>query len=93
MLNKIGEKRADLRDGLKMLQFVLFARRPLTVSELLHTLPIPDIPVVEFTASDECFRKNVPHERLIIHCGGNFLEIKGHDGTAESYKDSSSFVD
>ena len=57
MLNKIGEKRADIQDGLKMLQFVLFACRSLTVSELLHTLPIPDIPVDEFTASDECFQK------------------------------------
>lgn len=93
MLDKIGRKGAELEYGLKMLRFVLFACRPLMVSELLHTLPIRDSSDVEFTASDESFRKNVPPERLIIHCGGNFLEIKGHDGIAESYKDTSSFID
>jgi hypothetical protein len=92
MLNNMGQRLADLRDGLKMLRFVLFACRPLTVSELLHTLPIPDISVTEFTASDKVIQNNVPPQRRIIHCGGNFLEIKGPDGTADSYKDSSSFV-
>jgi len=93
MLGKIGQKRLDLRDGLKMFQFVLFACRPLTVGELLHTIPDLDIPLIKPAVLDRYFGNNVPPERFIIHCGGNFLEIKGHHGTAKSYRDSSSFVD
>jgi hypothetical protein len=36
-------------------------------------------------------KKRVPLKQLIIHCRGNFLEIKGHDDTAKSYKNFSSF--
>lgn len=55
MLNKMRKKadlrsRAELRDGVKMFRFVLFARRPLTASELLHALGIPDNPDTKFTA-------------------------------------------
>lgn len=84
MLGNMGRRKADIRDGLKMLRFVLFACRPVTVSELLHALPIPDASDIEFTASDEYIRNNVPPQRRIIHCGGNFLEIKGPDGIADS---------
>jgi hypothetical protein len=38
MLRKMGEKERNLQDGVKMFQFVLFACRPLTVDELLHSI-------------------------------------------------------
>jgi ankyrin repeat domain-containing protein 50 len=91
MLSKVGRKPADLRDGIKMFQFVLFACRPLTVNELLHTLGIPDNLDREFTLSDESFQKRIPREQRIVHCGGNILEISQHHGTTTSYENSSTF--
>ena len=89
MLDKIGMNRTDLRDGVKMFRFVLFAYRPLTAGELLHALSIPDNPDIKFSASEELFQKRIPQERYITHCGGNFLEIKQRYGTTTSYEDSS----
>jgi ankyrin repeat domain-containing protein 50 len=86
MLNKIGRKSADFRDGIKMLRFVLFARRPLSVSELLHALGIRDI---LDDLSDERFIKRIPPERRIIHSGGHFLEIREHQSITASYEGSS----
>ncbi|EFY94395.2 Ankyrin repeat-containing domain protein [Metarhizium robertsii ARSEF 23] len=80
MLKKMTRK--NLLDGMKMLRFVLFARRPLAVDELLHALGIPDDPELypKFTPSDDSFQKSVPSSELrILSCGGNFLEIKRHD--------------
>lgn len=91
MLYKMGRNRADLRDGVKMFRFTLFACRPLTVSELLHTLGIPDNLDTKFMLSDESFQKSIPRERRITHCGGNFLEIRQHHGTYTFYKDSSTY--
>ncbi|KAF2192459.1 purine and uridine phosphorylase [Zopfia rhizophila CBS 207.26] len=81
MLKKINKSESNLRDGVKMFQFVLFARRPLVVDELLHALSIPDSPNAKFTPSDDDFQKRIPSERRIIPCGGNFLEIKPYHGT------------
>jgi hypothetical protein len=89
ILEKLGKKDPDVRDGVKMFQFVLFARRPLTDAELLHALGIPDKPDAEFTPSDKYFQKRIPSQQRIIHCGGNFLEIKRHLGTVAPYKVSS----
>jgi hypothetical protein len=75
------KKKADVAVGVRMFQFVLFARRPLTVQELLHALGIPDDPGAQFAPSDEDFKKRVPLERRIISCGGNFVEVKRHRGT------------
>lgn len=63
----------------KMLQLILFARRLLTVDELLHALGVPsDVGSdPEFTPSDDVFRNQIPSsERIILSCGGNFIEIK-----------------
>jgi hypothetical protein len=87
MLYNIGRKPADLRDGIKMFRFVLFAYRPLLVNELLHALAIWDD--LDTPSSDECFKERIPFERRIIYCGGNFLEIKEHHGITSSYKNSS----
>ncbi|KAL6890890.1 ankyrin repeat-containing domain protein [Trichoderma evansii] len=87
MLNKMGRNRADIRDGIKMFQLVLFARRPLAVTELLHALAIPGESGAEFTISNDSFRNSIPPERRITHCGGNFLEIRRSFGTI-TYEDS-----
>ena len=85
-LTPIGRrKESDLQDrvqqdGIKMFQFVLFGRRPLTVDELLHALGIPDNPNTEFTPSDKSFQERIPSNQRIIYCGGNFLEIKPYHG-------------
>jgi tRNA A37 threonylcarbamoyladenosine biosynthesis protein TsaE len=90
MLEKMEKERlADIRDGVKIFRFVLFAYRPLAVRELLHALGIPDNLDTEFSASDESFRNLIPHDQRITHCSGNFLEIKQHHGTTTPYEDSS----
>lgn len=76
MLSKMGRNRADIRDGIRMFQLVLFARRPLSAKELLHALAIPGERGAEFTISNDSFRNSIPPERRITHCGGNFLEIR-----------------
>jgi ankyrin repeat domain-containing protein 50 len=74
----------DIRDGTRMFQLALFARRPLTVAEFQHALAIEDDPNAEFVPSDyESFEDELIEgiDKRIIQCGGNFLEIKGFDGT------------
>ncbi|KAG9227962.1 hypothetical protein BJ875DRAFT_490517, partial [Amylocarpus encephaloides] len=75
MLTKMKNK-PDLPDKVKMFQFVLFACRPLAVSELLHALGIPDNSDTKFTASDESFKRSIPLERYIGLCGGGLLEVR-----------------
>ncbi|OCK97498.1 uncharacterized protein K441DRAFT_547211, partial [Cenococcum geophilum 1.58] len=70
----------DLQDGIKMFRLVLWARRPLTVNELLHALGIPDDPDTRFIP-DDSFQIPILLERRIISCGGNFLVIKSYHGT------------
>ncbi|PTB69385.1 hypothetical protein BBK36DRAFT_1111668 [Trichoderma citrinoviride] len=82
MLDKMKANKLCLSHGLRMLQFVIFARRPLTVDEVLHSLGVPDSLDIDpaLDLSDDSFEKRVPtSERLIISCGGNFLEIKQHN--------------
>ncbi|KAF8540115.1 hypothetical protein BDD12DRAFT_777518, partial [Trichophaea hybrida] len=71
----------DIKDGVKMLCFVLFTRRPLGVEEFRQALAIPDANA-EFAPSDETFEDELilDIKRRIIHCGGNFLEIKDVHG-------------
>lgn len=85
MLSKLEKVEQDLKYGMKMFHFVLFARRPLKVDELLHALGIPDHPNTEFLPSDDVFLQSVPAERCITHCGGNFLEFSGYDGKSSPY--------
>jgi ankyrin repeat domain-containing protein 50 len=89
MLWKMEEKEPNIRDALKTFQFVLFARRPLTVDELLHILGVVDSPDTEFTPLDDSFKRRIPSERRIIQCGGNFLEIKSDYGTSLTSNNSS----
>jgi hypothetical protein len=68
----------DVREGARMLQFVLFTCRPLSLEELRQALAIPDDINAEFPCPDELFEDTLIYgiERRIIHCAGNFLEIK-----------------
>jgi len=68
----------DIRDGIRLFEFVLFALRPLTVEELRDALAVPD----DHNSSYPKFQKNKTRRisaigRRIEHCGGGFLEIKG----------------
>ncbi|KAF8535193.1 hypothetical protein BDD12DRAFT_753344, partial [Trichophaea hybrida] len=71
----------DIKDGLRMFRFVLFMYRPLRLQELRHALAIPDDADTEFLTSDESFEEDLIHgiDKRVVHCGGNFLEIKGLD--------------
>jgi len=73
----------NIRDGVKMFRFALFARRPLTVDELRHALIIPDNLGTTFTLDDSVQEDILPSKQRIIYCGGNFLEIKHNHGTAQ----------
>ncbi|KAF5650598.1 ankyrin repeat domain protein [Fusarium sp. NRRL 52700] len=85
MLDKMTVRtEKENRDGAKMFRFVFFAGRPLSVCELLHALGIPENPETEFCASEELFKRRIPQERRIVHCGGNFLEIKQYNGALVS---------
>ncbi|KAF8534859.1 hypothetical protein BDD12DRAFT_385029 [Trichophaea hybrida] len=66
-------KDRDIKDGIRLFRLVLIACRPLTVVELRHALAILDR-----SQSYEEFQNNIISaiERRIVHCGGNFLEIK-----------------
>ncbi|KAF8527275.1 hypothetical protein BDD12DRAFT_73587 [Trichophaea hybrida] len=72
MLEKGDTK--DIRDGIRLFRFVLFALRPLTILELRDALAIAD----DHNPSYERFLQSKPREidTRIEHCGGNFLEIK-----------------
>ncbi|KAF8539938.1 hypothetical protein BDD12DRAFT_980660 [Trichophaea hybrida] len=71
----------DIKDGVKMLCFALFTRRPLEVEEFRQALAIPDANA-EFAPSDETFEDELilDIKKRIIHCGGNFLEINDVHG-------------
>jgi hypothetical protein len=73
-----SDEEDDASDGFKMFQFVLFARRPLTIPELQHCLAIPDDSEVEFEPSAETFEGHIilGIKKRIIHCGRNLLECK-----------------
>jgi hypothetical protein len=73
-----SDEEDDAADGFKMFQFVLFARRPLTIPELQHCLAIPDDPDVEFDPSVETFEHRIilGIKKRITHCGRNLLECK-----------------
>lgn len=92
MLQQIRNKEADLRGAVKMIQFIPFARRPVTVEEVLHALGVPENPETEFCPSDEIFRRRIPSELYIISCGANFLEIKSHDSVDPSLQERAAIV-
>ncbi|KAF8245984.1 hypothetical protein K440DRAFT_554537, partial [Wilcoxina mikolae CBS 423.85] len=75
-----GDNQRNIWDAIGMFELVLFTFRPLTVTELQHALAVRN-DTAEFP-SDESFKENLieEFEKRIIHCGGNFLEIKEFNG-------------
>jgi hypothetical protein len=73
-----GGNKRNVEVGQKMLQFVLFACRPLGLGELGQALAIRDNLDAGFSLSDESFQQGLIHgiEKRIISCAANFLEIK-----------------
>jgi hypothetical protein len=73
----------DITVGLRMLQFALFTYRPLRMQELRHALAIPDKIDEEFPFSDKSFEEELIQglDSRVIHCAGNFLDIKRVHGT------------
>lgn len=69
----------DVDDGRRMLQMVIFARRSLTVSEMQHALAIDSLLEQRLDVTDDSLEDELIQlmENRIIHCTGNFLEIKG----------------
>jgi hypothetical protein len=84
MLNKmVACDDRDIQDAVKILRFVLFARRPLKVIELYNALAIPEDSDPRFLPCDDAFQRDTTEmEKKIAHCGGNFLETKGLKGTS-----------
>jgi ankyrin repeat protein len=78
MLQKIKRDKSNIRDGLKIFHFALFAARPLKGFELLHALGIPAEPNIDFDTSERSFQDCLPTDltRRLINCTGNFLEIQ-----------------
>jgi hypothetical protein len=74
----------DITVGQRMLQFALFAYRPLRPEELRQALAIPDNLEAVFSLSDDSFEGDLIGGigKRIISCAGNFLEIKGDRGTS-----------
>jgi len=71
---------ADILDGIKMFEFILFACRPLKVPELEHALAIPSNSDATVDSLIEYFKRNRMWgiKKRIIHCGRNLIEIKDH---------------
>ncbi|UKZ70704.1 uncharacterized protein TrAtP1_011676 [Trichoderma atroviride] len=83
MLEKMEHNNASLLYGARMFEFILFARRPLTVDELLHALGILNTADSDskLIPSDALFEKHIPtSDRIILSGGGNFLELREHNG-------------
>nr|WOD46542.1 hypothetical protein [Trichoderma atroviride] len=83
MLEKMEHNKSSLLHATKMFRLILFARRPLTVDEILHALGISDDVDSDpkFIPSDASLEKRLPSsERVILSSGGNFLEIKQSNG-------------
>jgi hypothetical protein len=84
ILNELEKRNTrDFKDGQKMFQLVLFAYRPLRLGEFHQALAIADDLQTEFSPSDESFENELilGINKRIIHCAGNFLEVKGVPGT------------
>ncbi|PVI04976.1 hypothetical protein DM02DRAFT_517644 [Periconia macrospinosa] len=79
MLQKICKNERNIADSRMLLQFVLFAKRPLTVDELLHALGARNTPDTGQLPLDAEFHLRVPTSKRILVCGGDFLEVKSND--------------
>jgi hypothetical protein len=75
----------DIQDGVKIFRLILFAHRPLTVLELYNAFTIPEDSDPLLLPCHKSFERGTTiMEKRIMHCGGNFLETKGHEGTSRN---------
>lgn len=80
ILSKLEENaQRDIAVGVRIYELVLFAYRPLRISEIQQALAIPDDINANYLPSDSSFKDRIigAIKRRIVHCGGNFLEMKG----------------
>ncbi|KAF9893683.1 hypothetical protein FE257_009851 [Aspergillus nanangensis] len=82
MLQGIRNDKANIPDALKLFRLVLFAHRPLLITEILHAFGMPDDPSKSVTLTDETFQERIPSERRIVSCSGNFVEVKEYEGNS-----------
>ena len=89
ILDKLeNNEQRDIKVGVKVFQLVLFAFRPLSVLEIQHALAISDDIDPEYLPSNASFEDElIKHiHKRIIHCGGNFLDIKGPHDSLKFFK-------
>ncbi|KAF8535188.1 hypothetical protein BDD12DRAFT_808755, partial [Trichophaea hybrida] len=78
LLRMVKRNGRDIEDAVKVFRFVLFARHPLTVTELYNALSIVEYSDPLFLPCGKSFeRDTATMEKRIMYCGGNFLETKG----------------
>ncbi|KAL3455742.1 ankyrin repeat-containing domain protein [Aspergillus heterothallicus] len=77
--NLTSESQQDIEDGRSMFQLVLFAERSLTLVEIQHLLAMQAIIDNDLKVTEESFEDELIQgmDTRVIHCGANFLEIKG----------------
>ena len=88
ILTRLERGRAqNIEIGKKMLQFVLFAYRPLEIDELRQALAIQGNLDSGLSCSDESFEKDLIYgiEKSVVSCAGNFLEMKARGGDGRSF--------
>ena len=80
-------RKQNIAVGKQMLQFVLFAYRPLGLAELRQALAIQDDLDSEFSCSDESLEEGLIYgiEKRVVSCAGNFLEIKDQGDHGSSH--------
>lgn len=86
MLEEMKQNNSSHSYAARMFRIILFAKRPLTVDELLHALGISNSVDSDsnFIPCDTLFKKSIPSsEMVILSNGGNFLEIKKQNGMNE----------
>ena len=83
-------KGQNIEVGRQMIQFVLFAYRPLGIYELRQALAIQGYLDSGLPCSDESFEKDLIYDikKSIISCSGNLLEIKARDDHGSSFSQS-----
>ncbi|KAL6835271.1 putative kinesin [Trichoderma camerunense] len=87
MLDKMKGNDSCLSYGLRMFRFVLLAKRPLTVDELLHSLGIPDNLESNgiFDLSEEALHKRIPSSERIILSSSGFRVVQVIHQTAHEF--------
>ena len=79
-----GQAPRDIQVGQRILRIVLFTYRPLGLQELRDALAIPDSLDTTHSVSDESMEGDLIHDirKRLVSCTGNFLQIKGVQGSS-----------